>query len=168
MLLLISLTLALAAPSLSGFAASRQTADAATRVISLTKFARSQAVAKGQICRLNVATDGITCWLTVQRAGQFVPADGDWGQPFKLPEGAKVTLRPTTSGPTTHGLAALGLPAHDPAAQQPVPYVQFYPDGRSDVATLEVKSAQGRLYLVTCDSPAEPFRVVTPVDGADR
>ena len=39
--------------------------------------------------------------------------------------------------------------------------VAFYPDGRSDAATLQLTGRQGEKVAVACDSPAERFHVVT-------
>ena len=146
-LVLISVVLALAAPSLRGFFASRQTADAAMRVVAMTQWARSEAVARGQRCRLNIDPQGRACWVTVQRRGVFVPADGEAGRPFQLPEGACATLGSTS-------------------AEASLPCVQFYPGGRADVATIEIRGREGEVFLVACESPTEPFHVITPGEAS--
>jgi prepilin-type N-terminal cleavage/methylation domain-containing protein len=145
-LVLISITLAMASPSLGGFFASRQTADAAMRVVSLTQWARSEAVARGQRCRLNIDPQGRTCWVTVQRTGVFAPADGQRGRPVQLPEGARVSLRSTSADPSPS-------------------YVQFYPSGRSDTATIEITGRKGEVFLVASASPTDPFRVISPAEA---
>ena len=142
-MVVIGAVLGLSAPSLRGFFASRQTADAAATMLSLTKLARSQAVAQANLCRLNIDPQARTYWLTVQQAGSHVTLGSEMGRCFQLPEGATVSLQSDSL---------------DPAAS----YVQFYPTGRCDVATIEVRGRQGDVYLITCPSATEPFRVLRP------
>lgn len=143
MLVLISTVLAIAAPSLRGFVRGRQTADAAAKVLSLTHLARSRAASQGCIHRLNFDAEAGTCWLTMQQAGTFVEIEGSHGRHFRL--SARVSV-------------ALGSSADT----EPLQYVQFYPDGRCDPATVELTGGQGDVLQVTCLSPSERFRVVSP------
>jgi len=145
-LVVVSVVLAMAAPSLRGFFASRQTADAATTMLSLTKWARSQALAQGCPCRLNIDSESGTCWLTVQQAGAFVDLNCEMGRRFRLPEGASVSVRTDPAGPD-------------------VPYVQFYPNGRSDAITIEIHGRQGEVFLVSTPSAVEPYRIVSPSEA---
>ncbi len=142
-LALISMTLAMVSPSLRGFFASRQSADAAMRVVSLSRWARSEAVSQGHPCRLNVDPQRRACWVTVQRAGAFVPVDGDPGREIPMPQGAQVRLRTSGSEPTPE-------------------YVRFDPSGRSDTAAIEITGQGGEVFLVANASPTEPFRVSGP------
>ena len=142
-LVLISTVLAAAAPSLRGFVRGRQTADAAAQILSLTRLARSRAASRGCIHRLNLDAEGGTYWLTMQRAGAFVEIDSSHGRRFRLPVGVSV---------------ALALPSGD----ESLSYVQFYPDGRCDPATIELTGGQGDAFHVTCPSPSERFQVVSP------
>src|SRR3972149_3661562 len=56
-MVILSTVLAMAAPSLRGFFASRQIQDAAAQILALTQFARSQAVSEGTTYRLNFDPD---------------------------------------------------------------------------------------------------------------
>jgi Tfp pilus assembly protein FimT len=153
-MVLMAVTLAIAAPSLRGFASSRQSADLASRLVAMTQWARSQAVAQGQVCRLNVAQDGGVAWLTVQKTGAFVEPDGDWRKGLNMPDGAALSLRTESS-------------AGPQAPQQLAAYVQFYPTGRCDVATITL-TANGETFQVVCDSPAETFHVLTGKEAGRR
>lgn len=145
-MLVISMVLALSAPSLRGFLASRQTADSAQTVLALTQWARSYAVSQGQPCRLNVDSQSGAYWLTVQDAGKFVAVTNDFGRRFQIP----------TDG-------AISLKTDSPGAK--VDYVQFYPTGRNDVATIEIRGKQGETYQVACLSATESFRVISPAEA---
>lgn len=146
-LVLISTVLAMAAPSLRGFSRGRQTADAAAQVLALTHLARSQAVTQACVYRLNIDTETNTYWLTMQQAGAFVELDCEHGRRFRFPNGVSVTLElPPVDGPTS--------------------YIQFYPDGRSDQATIGLTGRGGDVFEVTCPSASERFRVLSPSEAA--
>jgi len=142
-LVLISTVLAAAAPSLRRFARGRQTADAAARILSLTHLARSQAATRGCIHRLNLDAEAGTYWLTMQQGGTFVEIDSSHGRHFRLPVGVSVALDSASEAELSS-------------------YVQFYPDGRCDQATIELTGGEGDVFHVTCPSPSERFRIVSP------
>jgi prepilin-type N-terminal cleavage/methylation domain-containing protein len=145
-MLVVSVVLAITAPSLRGFFASRQTADAALSMASLTKWARSQAISRGRCCRLNVDPASGTYWLTVQQGGMFSELHTDLGRRRRLPEGASVRVRNDGADPS-------------------LTYVQFFPTGRSDPASIEIRGRQGELYQLVSASATEPFRVISPSEA---
>jgi prepilin-type N-terminal cleavage/methylation domain-containing protein len=138
-LVVISMVLGLCSPSLRGFFASRQTADAAGNILLLTKWARSEAVSQGHRCRVNFDPAAGTYWLTVQEGGAFVPVRHDLGRRYQMPEGAVVAVRCEVAGASPS-------------------YVQFYPSGRSDTAAIEIAGRQGT-FIVANAGPTEPFRI---------
>ena len=142
-LVLVSAVLALAAPSLRRFTHGRETAEAANHVLAHTHLARSQAAAQARVWRLNVDMQEATYWLTFQQAGAFIQPQADYGRCFRLPEGVAVTL---------------DVPETDAAD----PCVQFYPDGRTDPATIELEDVEGRILWITCPSVTERFRIRVP------
>lgn len=147
-LVLVSTVLAMAAPSLRGFVGGRQTAETAARVLSLTQFARSQAAAQGRVYRLNIDAKEKTYWLTMQRAGAFVPLESEYGRRFQFPDGVSVRLE---------------LPLRNNNAS----YIQFYPNGRTDEARIELTGQQGEVLEVTCPSATERFRIVSPSEAGE-
>ena len=76
-LALIAVVLTIATPSLSGFAASRQTGDAARRLSALGRLASSRAAAQGRACRMVIDAD--------QRTVSLVDAPSNNGQPAPGP-----------------------------------------------------------------------------------
>ena len=145
-MVLVSTVLAMAAPSLRGFLAGRQGAEAAAQVLSLTHLARSRAVTQGRIYRLNIDTETNTYWLTMQQAGAFVELGCEHGRRFRFPDSVSVTLE---------------LPPADAQAS----FVQFYADGRSDQATIGLIGRRGEAFEITCPSASERFRVVSPSEA---
>ena len=146
-MVVISAVLAISAPSLRGFFASRQTADLAGHILALTKYARSTAIVRGQPCRLNVDSAAGRFWLTVQETGAFVSPTSEMGRQHQLPEGASLKLE---------------CQARPQAEEE---YIQFEPSGRCDVATITIRGRQGDEYLVTTASGGEPYRVITPLEA---
>lgn len=146
-LVLISAVLALAAPSLRRFTRARETTDAASHLLALTHLARSQAVAQAHVWRLNIDPQTATYWLTVQRAGPFVEPQTEYGRLFRFPDGVSVTVEADGAADGT-------------------PYVQFYPDGRSDPATIDLTDPDGRAIRLACPSVSERFRIATLSDEA--
>lgn len=174
----IGVILAISAPSLRGFFASRQTADAATNICALTKYARTQAILQGCIWRLNVDPSSGTYQLTMQQRGAFVNLETDMGREFLPPEGATITLQLDTASPvsTSLGIRSGGTLSQQSSRGSPTmqlgagrntsslsgPWVQFYPNGRNDPATIEIRGRQGELYRVISPSATEPFYVAKP------
>lgn len=154
-LVLISTVLAIAAPSLRGFVHGRQTADTALRMLSLTRLARSRSASLGCVHRLNVDAESGTYWLTMQRAGAFVEIQSAHGRKYHLPTGVSVTLDSPSAEEQGRG-------------EDDVPHIQFYPDGRCDPATIELTGSQQDVLRVTCPSPAESFRVVSPAEDESK
>ena len=148
MMVIICTVLAMAAPSLRGFFASRQTADAAAQILALTQLARSRAVAEGSIYRLNLDVEGGTYWLTVQQGGTFENLRSEFGRVFSLPEGTVVSWEAPP-----HGVSP--------------GYIEFYPSGRTEVTTIRLTGRQGGVIEITCPSPTELFGVVVPAGGAE-
>ncbi len=67
------------------------------------------------------------------------------------------------SGGLGNGLnPSLSRTSANSANQSANPYVQFYPNGRCDVVTIEVTGQTGEKYLVSCPSATESFAVTKP------
>ena len=146
-LALVSMLLGLAAPSLRGFFASRQTADAAAQMLALTQLAGSRAAARGDVYRLNIDLETNTYWLTVQEEGEFVDLGSEFGRHFRFPEGTTVRVEMLSGG-------------------EPIPYVDFYPTGRTEEAVIELTGRQGEVYQVVCESATEAFRILSPSEDS--
>ena len=147
-MVLISVLLGVAAPSLRGFHGARRSADAAAQLLSLTYYARSQAIAKGTVYRLNVDTSERAYWLTAQVGGAHVALNNEYGRRFALPETMDVAIRTAQGG--------------DHAS-----YVQFYPSGRCDETTITLIGLQGEAFEVTSPSATEPFRIISLSEADD-
>ncbi|RPI64342.1 MAG: hypothetical protein EHM48_00980 [Planctomycetaceae bacterium] len=172
-LFVISVVLAISAPAMRGYFASRQTGDLAANMLTLTRSARSTAISNGAICRINVDPQTGEYWLTVQQGGEFVPADGEMGKRFSPPEGTTVSLfrdaqqARTTGNASVQAGQSMGLtgPRRTLDGEAGKNYLQFYPTGRCDTGTIEIAGPQGDAYLVTVPSATESFRVILPTEA---
>ena len=146
MLGLIGILLGLASPSLKGFFQSRKTADTTAQMLALTQLAGTRAVAQGTVYRLNIDLQSNTYWLTMQQAGMFVDLNCEFGRRFQLPEGTTVRVQA-------------------PSAGSPMSCIDFYPSGRTDEATIELRGRQGDVYQLVCESATEAFHVISPAEA---
>src|SRR5215211_7461140 len=87
-LVVIATALAVAAPAMSGWGRGSRMRDAGDQLLATTKWARAQAIAEGQIYRLNVDPQKSLYWVTVQEGTQFVPVDKDFGRETLAEDGA--------------------------------------------------------------------------------
>jgi len=140
-LLIMSVILAMTAPTFRGFAASRQVNDAASSIVSLIKWARMQAASEGRPYRLNVDIDLGEYWLTAQVGPNFEELRKSMGQIFSVPQ--EIILR-----------------WQDSNRAEQYGYIQFEPDGRAEPATIRLIGKLGTVVDVTCTAPSERFWAV--------
>ena len=140
-MVILSTVLAMAAPSLRGFFASRQTHDTAAQILALTQLARSQAISEGIIYRLNFDTRERTYWLTAQRAGAFEKLESGFGQKFTLPKDMIMELE-------------------DVDEDEGDVFLAFTPQGTVTAGTLRLIDRGGRALEVTCPTVTESFSIV--------
>lgn len=162
-MVIISVILALAAPSLHGISNARDTAETSLGILSMTRHARTTAIAEGSPVRLNLDAQAGRLWLTVQQAGVYVTPQEDMFQGIDLPAGAtaSITLDPN-SAQASQADARVDSQWNviDKASPRQAPtYIQFYPSGRSDIATIELQGAEGQVYRVSCPSVTEGFDI---------
>ena len=141
-MVILSTVLAMAAPSLRGFFASRQLQDAAAQILALTQFARSQAVSEGTTYRLNFDPDEATYWLTANQSGAFEELGVEFGRVFDLPKDTELELE---------GLEQDG---HES-------YVAFEPQGTVTPATIGLIDRRGSIVKLYCPAATESFSIIT-------
>lgn len=140
-MVILSTVLAMAAPSLRGFFASRQTHDTAAQILALTQLARSQAISEGIVYRLNFDTTERTYWLTAQQAGIFEQLKTGFGQIFTLPKDMVMELE-------------------DIEEQDMDMFLSFTPHGTVTAGTVRLIDRRGRALEVTCPTVTESFSIV--------
>jgi len=148
---IIAILVGLAVPSLHGFSQGRRTTACADQIVSLTRYAHTQAITRATVYRLNLqpasGRQPATYWLTLQQDdGTFGPTGDSMGLQFEAPEGVNITWN---------------------APRQPDggEYIQFQPMGRTDPATIQVLGADGQTIFIACPSATELFKVMTPEEA---
>lgn len=140
-MLILSTVLAMAAPSLRGFFASRKTHDTAAQILALTQFARSQAISEGIVYRLTFDTNERTYWLTAQQAGLFENLETDFGRIFTLPKDIVMELE-------------------DLDSEDGETFLKFTPQGTVTAGTVRLIDRAGRALEITCPTVTESFSIV--------
>lgn len=144
-LAILTLVVAMIAPSLQGFAAGRSGRNLATNLLSLTRYARTQAISEGRVYRLNIDPAGRKAWLTAESGATFAAPENDYGREVEVPESSTLTtdLRATDAGV----------------------FVQFYPGGRCDVASFQITDRFGETISLASESPTQMYRIAGPAEA---
>jgi type II secretion system protein H len=143
-MVIISTILAMAAPSLRGFFSSRKTHDAAANILSLIRFARSQAITEGRTYRLNFDSGKGIYWLTSNEEGAFSGLKTEFGRDFQLPDDTTVEIKKED----------------DKKGEEK--YIDFFPQGMAEIGTITLTDRSGDVIEIMSPSPAETYRIVEP------
>lgn len=138
-MLIITIALAVAAPSMSGFARGRVVSDAAGKFVAVTHFARTQAINDGAICRVNIDTTGGKYWVTEDDGEDFVPVESMGGQTFSVPTDVRMEVgAPVGTGDQV---------------------IEFQPNGRTDTGVVRFYGLKGKAVEVVCENPLDVYHV---------
>lgn len=140
-MMIVCITLAMAAPSLRGWSKGSRLRDEADTFVALTRLARSQAVTTGKPHRLYIETSTNSYQLMIQEGEEFVALDSGFGRVFELPSDYRIELRTTQESTES--------------------FIPFFPTGRTQPARVLISSEMGESAEIECASPAESFEVVT-------
>ena len=168
---IMAIIVGMAAPSLRGFAAGRQSVNAADQLVTLTRWARSQAIADATTYRLNLSTQDGTFWVTAQDAGGFHKVATSLGQVFHVPQGMRMTVTidqaapPPGQGTGSTSLSAAATTLVASTAGTVVPSVDFHPDGRTDPGTISLNDGRHTIEI-TCLSAAENYKIAPAKGGS--
>ena len=144
-LMIVAIVSMIAAPALNNFAKGRGIGNCAEQIVSLTRWARTQAITRGVAYRLNLDPATRTFWLTVVRDDGTVDYLGEeFGRVFTAPDGVSLEW--------------------NAPPQQDGQYIQFLPTGRTDPATIRVSDTRGKVIEISCFSPTELFHIVTDAE----
>jgi Tfp pilus assembly protein FimT len=144
-MLLVVTILAMAAPSLSGFYAGRQTDQVGANLVAVTEWARASAVADARLYRLNVDEKEQAFWVTAQDTAGFKLTGQSFGRRVDMPVGVTVKWM-------------------SPASAVKDGYVQFDALGATEPATIRLTGRRGVVVDVMCESPTEAFHAVEQHD----
>ena len=162
-MLVVATVMAMVAPSLGLFVSARPVTDAAALLVSLTDYARGQAIAQGNVYRLNADLDRGAFWLTAQDGGVFTRLPTEFGRDFLMPEGATAEWTSSaeeTTQTTVPGLIMPNQVVFPGTGDEPTGVaIAFRPDGTTEPGRFVLTDRRGNRVEVTCASPADRFRV---------
>ena len=144
---ILALVVAMAAPAIREFGRGRGGSDCASQILALCRWSRTQSVTEGAVYRLNFDAGSRSYWVTVQRYGVFEDPGQEFGRVFTAPESV-VSVECTAAG------------------GQEGQYIEFWPTGRTDPATIRITDNRGLITEVACQSPTELFQIVTSENQA--
>ena len=140
-LVVLSVLMAIAAPSLRGWSRGTKLRDASEQVLAAARYARSQAVTTGANHRVEFDADSNAYRVTALDGEQYIPATGEFGRVVALPPG--ITLGVTREDGDVSGVIA------------------FYPSGRTTPARITLTADWGEASEIEATTAADPFRLVT-------
>jgi prepilin-type N-terminal cleavage/methylation domain-containing protein len=151
-LLILTIMVAIAAPSLRGFGIGRRSNEVATQIVSLANWAHSQSVSEGKVYRLSFDLPGRAFAVQVQETGEFKVAHNEYGDTIYLPDGMTIRFERDT----------LPAPTGNQSQTTDATYVDFRPDGRTDPARVFLTDKLGNQIEIACISATELFHVLKP------
>ncbi len=137
-LTIISITIAMAAPSMRGWSDGAKLRDATDQFLAATQLARAQAIltATEHVLSIDLNTNG---YVLSTRSGDVVtPVAGEWGVVTTMPTSFQLDL---ISGGENRAIC-------------------FFPDSRCTPAVVRITSARGEVVEIAAATPADPFRVM--------
>lgn len=145
-LLLIAITMALAAPSFRGWSDGSKLRNAGDEFVASARWARSQAILAGTPHVLRI--DGASYYVgsvPSDNTTNVTPVAGTFGRATEVPMNFSIAM---ISGGESGAIL-------------------FYPNGRCSPAVVRITSAQRKVVDIASEFPADPFRVVS-TDGVTR
>lgn len=150
-MMILVVTMGIVAPRLANWNRGQDLRNSADMFIALTRLARSQAIAEGTMFRIQFNAEAGKYQLrrqlktrTADGNLEFAALNTTMGQMFTVPEGGKIQLTVTTVD---------GQPTDTTEC------INFYPNGRSQKATVIISDKSGRQITAECASAMEEFRV---------
>lgn len=145
-LVLVAITLAMVAPTLRGFGERRRTQDAATDMLLMMRWARTQAINEARPYRFNVNVDAGEYYLTARNGGRFEAIRGDFGRRVRLPVDVTVDwLEPRHGGEAD--------------------YLEITPTGAMEPGRFRLVNNDGTAFELRSESAAEAYRIAAVEEG---
>ena len=145
-MLVLTVVLAMVAPSLSGFGAGRDAEYAGAQLMTLSRWAREQAISEGRVYRLNFDPSKQVYWVTGRVGGTFQPVQDEFGSDKYLPDGVEMAW----TAPQENGAYV----------------IDFDPSGRATPVRIQVRARTGQVTIIGNRTATEMLRVLTPQEAA--
>jgi type II secretion system protein H len=147
-LLVITIAVGIAAPSLRGWSRGSKMRDTADQLVTLARLARTQAASTAQLHRLTLDARNNRAVVQIQDGEQFNDMTEGEGGVYNFPEGVTVALTDLQGGPRE--------------------FIEFQPNGRIQTSRFRVTMEDGYETVIECATPTEGFRVLPATEGGNR
>jgi type II secretion system protein H len=147
-MLIITIVVGAVAPSLRGFTMGRSASNTATRLLAMTRYARTQAISQGRVYRLTYDPKQRAFWVDYSTlAGdnsddQRSTPDADMAPRVDVDERLAIDTKNMSTSSTGNQ------------------YVEFRPSGRTDAASIVITDQSNQQIEIGCSSATELFRIV--------
>ena len=151
-MLIITIVVGAVAPSLRGFTMGRSARNTATRILTMTQYARTEAISQGRVYRLTYSPRQRAFWVDYSTlAGdnsenQRSAPDADMAPRLDVDERLSIDTKDMSTSSTGNQ------------------YVEFRPSGRSDPASIVITDQSNAQIEVACSSATEMFRIVADAE----
>jgi Tfp pilus assembly protein FimT len=143
-MVIMTIVLAMIAPSLSGFGAGREAEYAGAKLMAVAHWAREQAVSEGRVYRLNFNPSTRTYQVTAQVGGVFQQVGEEFGSEFELPDGVMMQW--------------------DAPQENGVYVVDFLPSGRTRPTRIQITARDGQITFIGNRTATEQLRALTEAE----
>jgi type II secretion system protein H len=147
-MLIITVVVGAVVPTLRGFTMGRSARNTATRLISMTHYARTQAISQGRVYRLTYSPNRRAFWV------DYSALAGDTSDDQRSAPNADIAPRLDVDERLTIDTKNMSTSA---AGNQ---YVEFRPSGRTDPASIVITDQSNAQIEVACSSATEMFRIL--------
>jgi type II secretion system protein H len=142
-MVIMATAMAVAAPSIRGWSRGSDLRNIADRFLTLARLARTNAITKGRIYRIEMDTDTQKFQLKVLN-GEAWENEPRFPEAFALPEGGRIQY-------------TARLDAYQPELEGPV--IDYYPTGRTRAGKVIFSDGKGYVIELLCNSPTEDYYV---------
>jgi type II secretion system protein H len=147
-LLVITIAVGIAAPSLRGWSRGSKMRDTADQLVTLARLARTQAASTAQLHRLTLDARNNRCVVQKQDGENFNDMSEGEGGVYTFPEGVTVALTDLQGGRRE--------------------FVEFQPNGRIQTGRFRVTMDDGYETVIECATATEGFRILPATEGGNR
>ena len=149
-MIILSTVLAMAAPSLRGFFSSRQINDISEHILSMTRYAKIQAIFNSNIYRVNFDLTRRLYWVSSlsQTKGDYERLENQFANYYSIPEDIEFDFKNVSKDGGAY-------------------YLQFDPKGYSTQSYIRLTDSKDNILEIICRSPSENYELVKIYNGEE-
>lgn len=147
-MIILCTVLAMAAPSLRGFFSSRQINDISENILTMTRYAKVQAIFDSNMYRVNFDMTRRLYWISSLSDSQYERLKTDFGNYCQIPEDMKFQFENVSK-------------------EGAIYYLQFDPKGYSSQCRIRLQDNKDNILEIICRTPSENYELVKIYNGEE-